>query len=571
MLFGWLTSDAGDAGPVISSMSAALRSSDGECLKLWPMGVFGIGVLERPFTDEKSLPEPVSRPDGYMLWMTGEAFEWPSSELRSAAESRTATFRSRLLDALVERGGAAIADLDGEYQIALWNRCTRTLQLFNDRFGALPLYVASSPEGCAFGGGVRGVLMAPGVSTEPDVEAIREAVSFGGYRLGGRTNVRDVRMVPSASVVTVSPERTSTVRYWTWSQLPDSNATDERAVIAEAQELWRDAIARRIAGSHRPGLMLSGGLDSRAILAEATRQRQGVRAVTYGVPSSDDVKIARRAAGVAGADWRLFPLYATGWLERRASRISETDGLIDLVDLMHTEPFETIDGAFDLYLSGYIGDVVAGSTWFFEESPRDLLSKLPYYGGALGVPYEKALELAEEMIRSTPGAPRFAIYEHKASQSTASPLPPGRTSSFGGRLSRIGSSSFVSVCRKPGERDISGASGGSYRRIRSCSHRFRTSKPAFRHSHRGSVVISPVPSGMRRVGSPGEQRQRAFPSPSPSALTIPMKDSGRNLPNAHRSNPPSCDLARSAANYSDERVLRRPSATFSNVRRALFR
>ena len=417
MLFGWLTSDAGDAGPVISSMSAALRSSDGECLKLWPMGVFGIGVLERPFTDEKSLPEPVLRPDGYMLWMTGEAFEWPSSELRSAAESRTATFRSRLLDALVERGGAAIADLDGEYQIALWNRCTRTLQLFNDRFGALPLYVASSPQGCAFGGGVRGVLMAPGVSTEPDVEAIREAVSFGGYRLGGRTNVRDVRMVPSASVVTVSPERTSTVRYWTWSQLPDSNATDERAVIAEAQELWRDAIARRIAGSHRPGLMLSGGLDSRAILAEASRQRQVVRAVTYGVPSSDDVKIARRAAGVAGADWRLFPLYATGWLERRASRISETDGLIDLVDLMHTEPFETIDGVFDLYLSGYIGDVVAGSTWFFEESPRDLLSKLPYYGGALGVPYEKALELAEEMIRSTPGAPRFAIYEHKASQS----------------------------------------------------------------------------------------------------------------------------------------------------------
>src|ERR1051325_1044372 len=183
MLFGWLTSGGGDPGPVISSMSGALRSNGGQHLKLWPMGALGIGVLERPFTGEKFLPEPVSRPDGYTLWMAGEAFEWPSSGLRSAGESRTTAFRSRLLDALVERGGAAIADLDGEYQIALWNRRTRTLQLFNDRFGALPLYVASSAEGYAFAGGVRGVLMAPGVSTEPDVEAIREAVSFGGYRL----------------------------------------------------------------------------------------------------------------------------------------------------------------------------------------------------------------------------------------------------------------------------------------------------------------------------------------------------------------------------------------------------
>ena len=420
MLFGWLASEGGDTAPVIASMAAALRASDGERVQLWTRGVLGLGVLERPLSRdrENALPEPVSRPDGYTLWMTGEAFEWPSGGgLRNAADSGTAAFRSRLLDAIVEGGAAAIADLDGEYQIALWNCRTRTLQLLNDRFGALPLYVASSTAGCAFAGGVRGVLMAPGISAEPDVDAIREAVSFGGYRLGGRTNIRDVWMVPSASVVTLASGRASATRYWTWSQLPDADATDQRAQTAEAREIWRDAIDKRLAGSESPGLTLSGGLDSRAILAEAARQGRRLRALTYGVPHSDDVRIARRAARVVDAEWRLFPLYTAGWLERRTSRIFETDGLIDLVDLMHTEPCAAFESTFDLYLSGYIGDVVAGSTWSFEQSPGDLLAKLPYYGGALGIPYERALGLAEEMIRATPGAPRFAAYEHKAPQS----------------------------------------------------------------------------------------------------------------------------------------------------------
>jgi asparagine synthase (glutamine-hydrolysing) len=417
MLFGWLPADGADANAVIAPMGAALRTCDGEHLKLWSTDVLGIGILERPLTAEDGLPDPVTRPDGYMLWMSGEAFEWPSGGLRSAAETRTAAFRLRLLDLIVARGATAIADLDGEYHIAVWNPRTRTLRLFNDRFGALPLYVGSSQAGCAFAGGVRGVLMAPGISPEPDVDAIREAVSFGGYRLGGRTNIVDVRMVPTASVVTLTPGRTSTARYWSWSQLPDDNAADERALIEEAQEIWRGAIDQRLAGSQNPGLTLSGGLDSRAILAEASRLRPRVRAITYGVPTSDDVEIARRAARVAGADWQFFPLYTPGWLERRSRRIFETDGLMDLVDLMHTEPFTTFESAFDVCLSGYIGDVVAGSTWFFDRSAQDLLSKLPYYGGPLGVPHEKALELAEDLIRATAGAPRFAVYEHKAPQS----------------------------------------------------------------------------------------------------------------------------------------------------------
>ena len=425
MLFGLLSApksldsarDKNETLAILSSMAAALRVTGAEQVKVWPAGPLGIGVIEHPFGGEDQLPEP-AQANGSMLWMCGEAFEWPSEGgIRTAAYSRTAAFRLRVLDALLRRGAEAIADLDGEYQIALWSPQARTLQLFNDRFAALPMYLAACSHGTAFAGGVRGVLMAPGISADPDTRAIQEAVTFGGYRLGTRTNVRGVRMVPPATVITIAGTATTTRRYWKWSQLADGNATSERELLEQARASWRAAIAKRLDGAQQPGLTLSGGLDSRAILAEASRQRTRVRSITYGVPSSDDVKIARRASRVAGADWELFPLYTEGWLERRRARILETDGLMDLVDLMHTEMLDTLPAAFDVYLSGYIGDVIAGSTHFFGDNPEQFLKTMPYYGGALAMPYAEALGIAADAIAQTPGPARFAPYEHKFPQS----------------------------------------------------------------------------------------------------------------------------------------------------------
>jgi hypothetical protein len=424
MLFGWLSVNPGaDTVDVLSAMAAALRADVRQEARIWTSPGFGIGLIERAFAvslaGEAPSREPVRTADGTSLWMAGEAFDWPShGGLDNAAASRRIAFRRRLLDALRDEGPAAIRDLDGEYQIALWTPSSRTLLLLNDRFGALSLYTASSADGVAFAGGVRGVLTAPGIACEPDLDAIREAVTFGGFRLGSRTNIRDITMVPPSSGVTLSSRTIEIRRYWTWSALPQPDGTDRSTLLEETRGAWQRAIARRLDGAGTPGLTLSGGLDSRAILAEAHRQGRHLAALTYGVPESDDVKIARRAASAAGTAWTLYPLYSAGWLERRADRIQQTDGLVDLVDLMHAEPLEQMPQVFDTYLSGYIGDAVTGSTLFSTHNAADLVASMPYYGGTLGLSYESALARAEDILARTPGPARFAPYEHKLVQST---------------------------------------------------------------------------------------------------------------------------------------------------------
>jgi hypothetical protein len=326
-----------------------------------------------------------------------------------------------LLDRWLATGVRAIERLDGEYQIAIWDVAARRLTLVNDRFGGLPWYHGESAAAIGFAGGVRGVLALPGIDCRPDAEALREAVTFGGYRLGDRTNVEGVRMIPGGSIVSIHSGRLVSRRYWSWKDIQPRAASTLPEQVDELQALWRGAMARRLSGPGRFGQTLSGGLDSRAILAEGARGREWT-AITYGLPGCDDAVYAQRAAQAAGARWLFQELYRqqpTDWLALRGAFIQQTDGLIQLGDLMHLECLDLQRQMFDVHVSGYVGDAVSGPTFASVATPEDAMHKLPWYSTAVGLDYTAALERVTGLAEALDGAPpRFLLFEHKMPQAT---------------------------------------------------------------------------------------------------------------------------------------------------------
>jgi hypothetical protein len=163
-------------------------------------------------------------------------------------------------------------------------------------------------------------------------------------------------------------------------------------------------------------------LDSRAILAEASPTVPSWTAITYGIVGCDDARYAQRAAEATNATWVFYPLYSgrnPDWLERRTSFIQQTDGLIDLVDLMHLESLALQGHLLDVNLSGYIGDAVIGPTFNYVNGPEDVLGALPYYGTSLGLGFTAARSIVEDLISELDGAsPRYILFEHKLPQST---------------------------------------------------------------------------------------------------------------------------------------------------------
>lgn len=444
-LFLWVPGDPGaPTAAVVRAMSAALRVHPAQQAAAWHLLGLGLGILDHDPCGATLDLEP-ARLGGRHLWMAGEAFDGGGFvDVKDVDESRLPSFRARLLDAIVARGLDGVRSLDGEYVIVVWDADARTLTVVNDRCGGLPTFWSRTSTGVAIAGGVRGVLMAPGVGADPDVEALRESVTFGGFRLRDRTNIAGVKMLPGGAVLTVHDGRVEIRRYWRYGDIaprqearlrhPSTGAqgapsevegqgyggqASQAHLLEEAGALWRRAIARRLGGCDRPGQTLSGGLDSRAILAEAPRQAKSWVAVTYGPPTSDDVRIAEQAARAAGVRWRRVDPYERDWLERRSRHIQATDGLIALGDLMHVDSIDVQAAELHVQVSGYIGDVVCGPSYTDIERVDDLYRTLPYYGTGLGLTGDEAHERLLQIVEDLGGAHvRWAILENKMPQST---------------------------------------------------------------------------------------------------------------------------------------------------------
>lgn len=420
---GWLRFD-GDAPPedVVRQMGAALRVHAGQVWKEWPAGPLALGLLEPPLGENPSYDPAVSPDRRFHLWLAGEVFAAPDNfGAMSPEHSRTPAFRAELLREYLRIGEAVFAQLDGEFTAVLWDDAEKTLRVINDRFGGLPFYWAQTPEGFAFAGGVRGVLMAPGVSAEPDREALREALTFGGFRLRDRTNVAAVKMFPAATVGTVKLGEFSLRRYWHWNDIAPVDASVPEA-MEQLGALWSRAIDRRLKDARRPGQTLSGGLDSRAILAEAAPKCSSWTAITYGIPGCDDARYAETAARRANAHWVFHPLYSGAdpdWLDFRTSLIQQTDGMIQLGDLMHLETLPLQAELLDAHLSGYIGDAVIGPTFNNVATLEQALNSMPYYGDRFGISQADGVAIMSELAKPLDGAPlRFVTFEHKLPQST---------------------------------------------------------------------------------------------------------------------------------------------------------
>ncbi|HXG88157.1 MAG TPA: asparagine synthase-related protein, partial [Vicinamibacterales bacterium] len=422
-VFGHWPASGHGSSSVVSQMAAALRSNPKQEFVSAAADAITIGGLHLPGDAPSWCAE--SRDGRGLLWIAGDVFA-TRAPLRARETAGDSTWRQDIADALKRDGPAAINALNGEFQLAFWDREARALTLAVDRFATLPLYWSANRSGFTFAFGVRGVLMAPDVAPNPDVTAIRQAVTFAGYRLGDKTNIVDVRaMRPAHTVHVTDPTRATTRCYWSWSDLPEPSALHLDEAVEELRPRWRTAVTRRLLGTKQPGQTLSGGRDSRAILAEATLHAPSWTAFSYGIAGCDDVRFAQQAAHAAGANYRFLPLYGRAhpdWLERRSAHIQRTDGLIDLIDLMHLENHAELTAAVDCQLSGYLGDVIVGTTYDHVASEVDATIALSFLGSPMSLSWDEARQAVREQSQwDGSGATRATIFEHKFAQAIGRP------------------------------------------------------------------------------------------------------------------------------------------------------
>ncbi len=288
--------------------------------------------------------------DGIRVWALGDLERMKSQDPVS-----------QILSIVAAENWPALAALRGSFIAVVEDAPRRKWRIISDRFGLRYLYYARHGKGMVFASEVKAFLGLQGFTAKVDLKALPVYLQQG-YHSGHSTWLEGVNLLDAATVLTFEREtgELKAHKYWGWADVPGASGGFEEN-SRELGRLFRQAVTRSCADAKAPGLTLSGGLDSRALLAAMPEGK--VAAVTFGKLGCADIRLARIAARLKGASHHVVEIGAPNWLVPRIEAVWRSDGHLTLRDLHGVESLTVVAAEMDTCLNGFLGDALLGGTY----------------------------------------------------------------------------------------------------------------------------------------------------------------------------------------------------------------
>jgi asparagine synthase (glutamine-hydrolysing) len=321
--------------------AVAYRGPDGA--DVWSDAEAGIALSHRRLAIVDLTPagaQPMVSADGrWVISYNGEVY---NAEHIAAHVGMTGVVRRGssdteiILESVARRGlDATLADLNGMFAIALWDRAMCTLHLVRDRLGIKPLFYAATAADFGFASELK-CFGAGGFEFAIDEASVASFLRFG-YVPAPHSIYRDVAKVRPGEVVSFGPDRLVRRRiYWSLDAVAQQGlahpfaGSDAEAVDA-LDVLLADAVSGNMISDVPLGAFLSGGIDSSVVVALMVAAKRGpVRTFSIGFPDFgyDEAPYAKAVAAHLGTVHEEFTVTA-------ADALSVVPRLAEMYD----EPF----------------------------------------------------------------------------------------------------------------------------------------------------------------------------------------------------------------------------------------
>ncbi|GAB2690131.1 asparagine synthase-related protein [Aliiglaciecola sp. 3_MG-2023] len=261
---------------------------------------------------------------------------------------------------------SVLAEIDGLFNALIYDNVTKKIHLISDRYGMKFLYYCFENQRLSWSQEVKALLALPFISKDVDPIAVDSFLELG-YVLEDRSLFSNIKLIKPASIMTfdLSTKTLTEEHYWKWSAIKSRDITFEQAT-EELGKLFLDAVKKRFDSSKKMGITLSGGLDSRAIVAAVTTLYPDYKGTlsTFGIEGCDDIEIAKIVARKTNWNHKIYHFKAHNWFEPRFDSIWRTDGMLSMEHMHGSEFLDDIAKEANINLNGYAGDVVCGGGWF---------------------------------------------------------------------------------------------------------------------------------------------------------------------------------------------------------------
>jgi asparagine synthase (glutamine-hydrolysing) len=262
--------------------------------------------------------QPMVEPGRAALVCNGEIYNYV--ELREELRGRGWSFTSSgdtevLLKGWLEWGEDVFARLNGMWAVAIYDIERNGILLSRDRFGEKPLYWTSWRGGVAFASEVKQLRQFPDVRAEIDLARASAYLLSGRPYDGPSSWFRGIHQVEPSRTLWIDGAGLRARRYWDLrtavagvDRPGDPDAWQERFAAAFSQ-----SVRLRLRSDVPVGTSLSGGVDSSAVMAEASALGHvGYHSftLTSDDPRIDEGTVADAFARAMGSTWH--PVKACG-------------------------------------------------------------------------------------------------------------------------------------------------------------------------------------------------------------------------------------------------------------------
>ncbi len=340
------------AEPQLLRMVEALRHESFYAAGTWVDESLGIYVgwvaRQNSFCDGMPLRNETG---DVTLVISGEEFPEPGTEDRLRGRGHTLEPKGpSYLVHLYEENPSCLGGLNGRFHGLLVDRKLGAATLFNDRFGMHRIYFCESPEAFYFAAEAKAILAVRPGTRAADPRGLGEFVACGCV-LENRTLFQGVRVLPPAAAWVFGPggleQKNSYFHPREWEE---QTPLDHESFYQELRAGFERNLPRYFSGREPIGMSLTGGLDTRMIIAWHKASSGSLPCYTFGGPfhECEDVRLARQVAAICGQPHKVIPV-GPGFLSQ-FSKYAEravylSDGCVD------------VTRASDLYANGQAREI----------------------------------------------------------------------------------------------------------------------------------------------------------------------------------------------------------------------
>jgi asparagine synthase (glutamine-hydrolysing) len=259
-------------------LATVVSRSDGNIKKCRTLceGPIGFSYYSQLDTKSNTALEPfTSRTQDLTVVFTGKIYN--ADELEGAVGTHAyindlQNSSSIVLNLYKKYGIDCIKKINGKFAFAIWDNHKHKLFLARDRLGIEPLYYYVDSEQFVFSSSIPIIFKYSKMVKDLNLEAVGKFLLFN-YNPGLETLFKRIFRLRPSYILTVNGNRMDTRRYW---KLSYQNITESREEELEESllERLRDAVRIRMDPDSRPGVFLSGGMDSSTVLALSKEMSQ---------------------------------------------------------------------------------------------------------------------------------------------------------------------------------------------------------------------------------------------------------------------------------------------------------